>query len=49
MIFPLRDTEHSMSMKEYTLEQSMTAVEDGHNTVDDGAPLQICESCGYEE
>ena len=33
---PLRDTEHSMSMKRHTTEQNMTTVEDGHNTADDG-------------
>ena len=33
---PLRDTEHSMSMKGHTTEQNMTTVEDGHNTADDG-------------
>ena len=33
---PLRDTEHSMSMKGHTTEQNMTTVEDGHSTVDDG-------------
>ena len=32
---PLRDTEHSMSMKGYTSEQNMRTVEDGHNTADD--------------
>ena len=46
---PLRDTEHSMSMKGYTSEQNMTTVEDGYNTADDGGPLQIRESSGYEE
>ena len=33
---PLRDTEHSMSMKMHTTEQNMTTVEDGHSTADDG-------------
>ena len=33
---PLRDTEHSMSMKRHTTEQNMTTVEDGHNTANDG-------------
>ena len=33
---PLRDTEHSMSMKGHTTEQNMTTVEDGYNTADDG-------------
>ena len=33
---PLRDTEHSMSMKGHTTEQNMTTVEDGHNTADHG-------------
>ena len=33
---PLRDTEHSMSMKRHTTGQNMTTVEDGHNTADDG-------------
>ena len=33
---PLRDTEHSMSMKGHTTEQNVTTVEDGHNTADDG-------------
>ena len=33
---PLRDIEHSMSMKMHTTEQNMTTVEDGHNTADDG-------------
>ena len=46
---PLRDTEHSMSMKGYTSEQNMTTVEDGYDTADDGGPLQIRESSGYEE
>ena len=46
---PSRDTEHSMSMKGYTSEQNMTTVEDGYNTADDGGPLQIRESSGYEE
>ena len=46
---PLRDTEHSMSMKGHTSEQNMTTVEDGYNTADDGGPLQIRESSGYEE
>ena len=46
---PLRDTEHSMSMKEYTSEQNMMTVEDGYNTVDDGGPLHIRESSGHEE
>ena len=46
---PLRDTEHFMSMKGYTSEQNMMTVEDGYNTVDDGGPLQICESSGHEE
>ena len=45
----LRDTEHSMSMKGYTSEQNMTTVEDGYNTADEGGPLQIRESSGYEE
>ena len=38
---PLRDTEHSMSMKGYTSEQNMTTVEDGFNTADDGG---LCRS-----
>ena len=46
---PLRDTEHSMSMKGYTSEQNVMTVEDGHNTADDGGSLQIRESSGYEE
>ena len=46
---PLRDAEHSMSMKGYTSEQNMTTIEDGYNTADDGGPLQIRESSGYEE
>ena len=46
---PLRDTEHSMSMKGYTSEQNMMTVEDGCNTADDGGPPQIRESSGYEE
>ena len=33
---PLRDTEHSMSMKRHTTEQNTTTVGDGHNTADDG-------------
>ena len=33
---PLRETEHSMSIKRHTTEQNMTTVEDGHNTADDG-------------
>ena len=33
---PLRDTEHSMSMKGQATEQNMTTVEDGYNTADDG-------------
>ena len=33
---PLQDTEHSMSMKRHTTEQSMTTVEGGHDTADDG-------------
>ena len=45
---PLRDTEHSMSMKGYFSEQNMTTVEDGYNTAD-GGPLQIRESSGYQE
>ena len=45
----MRDTEHSMSMKGYTSEQNMMTVEDGYNTADDGGPLQIRESSGYEE
>ena len=46
---PLRDTECSMSMKKHTTEQNMTTFEDGHNTADDGGPLQIRDSSGYEE
>ena len=46
---PLRDTEHSMSMKGYTSEQNMMTVEDGYNAADDGSPLQIRESSGCEE
>ena len=46
---PLRDTEHSMSMKGHTSEQNMTTVEDGYNTADDGGPQQIREPSGYEE
>ena len=46
---PLRDTEHSMSMKGHTSEQNMMTVEDGYNTADDGVPVQIRESSGYEE
>ena len=46
---PLRDTEHSMSTKGHTPEQNITTVEDGYNTADDGGPLQIRESSGYEE
>ena len=33
---PLRDTEHSMSMKRHTTEHNMSTFEDGHNTADDG-------------
>ena len=36
-------------MKNHTTEQNMTTVEYGHNTADDGGPLQIRESSGYEE
>ena len=46
---PLRDTEHSMSMKGHTYEQDLMAAEDGYSTADDGGPLQIRESSGYEE
>ena len=46
---PLRDTAHSMSMKGQTTEQNMTTVEEGYSTADDGGPLQIRESIGYEE
>ena len=45
---PLRDTEHSMSLKGYTSEQNMATFEDGYNTADDGGPLQIRESNGRE-
>ena len=38
---PLRDTEHSMSMKGHTSEQSMTTAEEGYNAADDGA---LCRS-----
>ena len=38
---PLRDTEHSMSMKGHTSEQNMTTVEEGYNTADDGT---LCRS-----
>ena len=30
-------------------DQNMMTVEDGYNTADDGGPLQIRESIGYEE
>ena len=33
---PLRDTEHSMSVKRHTTEQNMMTVEDRQNTADDG-------------
>ena len=46
---PLREPEHSMSMKGHTSEQNMTTVEEGYCTADDGGPLQIRESSGYEE
>ena len=46
---PLRDNEHSMSTKGHTTEQNMTTVEEGYNTADDGGPLHIRESSGYEE
>ena len=46
---PFRNTEHSMSMKGNTSEQNMTTIEDGCTTADDGGPLQIRESSGYEE
>ena len=46
---PLRDTEHSMSMEGHTSEQNVTPVEEGSNTADNGDPLQIRESSGYEE
>ena len=42
-LLPLRDTEHSMSMKGYTSEQNMMTVKDGYKTADDGGPLQIRE------
>ena len=38
---PLRDTEHSMSMKGYTSEQNVTTVEDGYKTADGEA---LCRS-----
>ena len=46
---PLRDTEHSMSMKGHTFEQNMTTVEKGYTTADDEGPVHIRESSGYEE
>ena len=46
---PVRDTEHSMSMKGYTSGQNMMTAEDGYNTADDGSPLPIRELSGYEE